>query len=105
MIKLKLLPPEETMKKALWFQEFRNKCKDYLAKHGINYDKFTVVEHDGYIGFISEWVLSQYLRDEFRDVIKECSAWDDNFDLKRIEEIIKEDSKAEEDISYVKEYF
>ena len=36
MIKLKLLPPEDIKKKALWFQKFRNECKAYLAKHGIN---------------------------------------------------------------------
>ncbi|MFA6428197.1 MAG: hypothetical protein WCW02_01485 [Candidatus Buchananbacteria bacterium] len=105
MIKLKLLPPEDIKNKAIWFQKFRNECKAYLAKHGIDYDKFTIVEHDGYIGFISEWVLSQYIRDEFHDAIKECSPWEDKFDLKRIERIIEKNSMDEGDVAYVKEYF
>lgn len=105
MIKLNLLPPEDIKKKALWFQEFRKKCKIYLAEHGIDYDKFTVVEHDSYVGFISEWILGQYLQDKFKDVLKECSAWEDKYNLKRIEEIIENGSKIKEDILYVKEYF
>lgn len=105
MIKLKLIPPEDVKKKAMWFQGFRGECKEYLAKHGVDYDKFTVVSHDGYLGFISEWVFSQYLNDKFGGVIEKCLKWEENFDLEKIKKIIKKDSKDTEDISYVKKYF
>jgi hypothetical protein len=99
------LPSEEIKNRALWFQDFRDKCKAYLAKHGIDYDKFTMVSHDGYIGFISEWILSQYLHNEFHEVIKNGVSWEEGFDLRRIEEIIEKNSLDKTDIKYVKDYF
>jgi hypothetical protein len=40
-------------KKADAFSLFRDTCKKYLGDVQMNFDKFTVVEHDSYIGYIS----------------------------------------------------
>jgi hypothetical protein len=105
MIKLNLTPPQSVKDRALWFQEFRNRCKAYLTKNGINYDKFTIVSHDSYIGHISEWVLFQYIQKEFDGVLKKLTSWEDNFDLKKIENIVNSSSATKDDLIYVKEYF
>ena len=35
------------------FSNFRQRCKEFLKNNGINHDKFTVVEHDSELGYIS----------------------------------------------------
>lgn len=105
MITLKIDIPKEVKKAAESFENFRGRCKTYLAKNGADYDKFTVVSHDSYIGYISEWLIREYVQKEFSTSLKECRTWEEGFDIGRIEKIITEGSSAKNDIDYVKEYF
>ena len=94
---------QELFKKAQRFSEFRKECKEFLKKHGKEYDKFTVVKHDSSVGYISESLITDYLRSNYAGI--EVSSWENRFDLKRIIDILKVDSSSEDDINYVKEYF
>lgn len=105
MIKLNFIPPQTIKDKALWFQDFRTKCKAYLAEKNLDYDKFTIVAHDSYIGHISEWIISEYLKKEFGTIFKSLQTWEDSFDLARVEKIISQNSDDENDKLYVKKYF
>lgn len=61
MIEVRVEP--ELLVKADEFSKFRENCKNYLTRVGMNYDKFTMVKHDSIIGYISEYIVAQYLRD------------------------------------------
>ena len=44
------------------FSNFRQRCKEFLKNNGINHNKFTVVEHDSELGYISEQIVLNYLK-------------------------------------------
>ena len=85
-------------------QGFRDRCKDYLERHGVLYDKFTITPYDAYIAYITEKFIANYLRDEFKGKI--CvSTWSDQFNLEHIVAILDRDSTDPEDIALVRAYF
>lgn len=89
--------------KAEAFERFRNQCKDYLQKVNMNFDKFTIVGHDSFIGYITEAVISDYILNSFDNV--KVSSWENNHDIKKIIEIIETSDYSSESSSLVKEYF
>ena len=65
--------------KSRRFSVFRAKCKDFLRKHGQDYDKFTLVKHDSEVGYISEFLISSYLKTEFKNI--KVYNWENQFDM------------------------
>ena len=60
MQKIKEYVTLEAIAKADRFSDFRNACKEYLGDYYKQNDKFTTVEHDSYIGYLTEyWCLLQ----------------------------------------------
>lgn len=95
--------PDGLYEKAVEYNLFRGSCKKYLRNVGIDYDKFTMVEHDSIVGFVSEEIVLNHLKTTYPNI--SVSGWDDQFDLDRIKNIIENKSQEEEDIDYVKTYF
>lgn len=95
---------DEVVLSAKMYADLRKSCKQFLEKHGKNYDKFTVVDHDGYIGYISEFEVSKYLKELLDDDIK-ITSWDENFNLESISKIVHSDNVTETEIKYVESYF
>lgn len=87
------------------FEEFRNNCKKYLTQFEMNFDKFTVVGHDSFIGYISEYFLKEYIESKYTILGIHVSTWEHNFDIAKIKSIIKSNSKSIEDRQYIREYF
>lgn len=83
----------------------RQQCKLFLTKHGVGFDKFTMVSHDTYIGFISEIAIKDYLAQNYSDCIAVVNTWEEAFDLIRIEKIVNALACTQQDIDYVKAYF
>lgn len=54
--------PDNLIKKAQNYKIFRQNLKKILARHDQNYDKFTVTENDCVLGYISESLVSAYLK-------------------------------------------
>lgn len=102
MIKIPISDPE-VLKKAKAFSQFREQCKSYLTAVGMNYDKFTVVAHDSFIGYISEYVIRQYIKDYLPKTNFKVLSWEEYCEIKNIyHAVINNDySKAQ----LVKEYF
>lgn len=104
MITIKRRLTEKEVNIARRTQGFRDRCKDYLERHGVLYDKFTITPYDAYIAYITEKFIANYLRDEFKGKI--CvSTWSDQFNLEHIVAILDRDSADPEDIALVKAYF
>lgn len=95
--------PDNLYEKAIKFNEFRKNCKNYLNNHKMNFDKFTIVDHDSIIGFVSESIVSDYIKNTYSNV--EVFSWDDQFDIERITNIINNNSSVVEDIELVRDYF
>ena len=90
---------------AYEFAQFRDDCKKYLLQHKKSYDKFTIVQHDSFIGFITEAAVRYYISNHYRkDNIKVIS-WEENFDIEKIKRIISTGSSDPADIAVVEEYF
>ena len=92
---------KDLYQRALNFQEFRDRCKQYLVHHNIFRDKFTVTKFDALLGYLSEYY---YLRDRFKGAIS-VSTWRDQFDIEHIKSIVNSNSNAQEDIDLVCSYF
>jgi len=91
--------------RAYAFSNLRAKCKSYLAKHNLDYDKFTAVSHDSFTGFISEYYVKNFLVTLYNNTPIYVTTWEEQFDLKKINHILSQDSELKEDINYVKEFF
>lgn len=89
--------------KAKSFKDFRTKCKEYLQRNNKDFDKFTMVDHDSLVGYISENLISTYIKSQHPDI--ELRTWEKHFDLNRILDILNENSSIEQDINYVQKYF
>jgi len=105
MIDLKIKLEKEIILKAHEHENLRNDCKDYLSKAGKNYDKFTMVSHDTFIGYITEWAIKNYIQKCGKDKEIEVTSWDDDYDIAKIKAIIKSNSVETKDIDYVQKYF
>lgn len=94
---------EQEIKNAYFFENFRSECKSYLWEHNKAYDKFTIVSHDSFIGYITEYFIKGLIQEKFPSL--NLRTWEQDFNLWRIQKIIQEKSILEDDINYVKEYF
>ena len=98
------LPPG-MLNKAKNFSDLRERCKRYLQKYGMSYDKFTVTENDSFIGYISEALVAAYIKRRYSSRGVQVSTWASRFDFSKIENILKVDSKDECDKLYIRNYF
>jgi len=105
MIEIKYKLTDELISKATAFEIFRSKCKAYLISKGKGYDKFTMVSHDSFIGYVTEHIMKSEMLANYGSLISDVICWEDNFDLDRIEKIVAENSNSEDDVNYVTEYF
>lgn len=90
---------------AYGFEELRNNCKKYLSQFDMNYDKFTVVSHDSFIGYITEYFLREYIGSKYKSKGITVESWESIFDIAKIRSILKSNSKATEDVQYIRDYF
>lgn len=95
----------ELINAAHGFEQLRNDSKNYLSQFDLNFDKFTVVAHDSFIGYITEHFLQEYLSSSFAAEGIEVNNWESMFDISRIRGILKTNSKADADIQYVRSWF
>ena len=106
MIEIKFTLSKSLYNEAKDFEAFRTLCKTFLISKGKGYDKFTMVSHDSFIGYITENVMKSELPNIYSDLIHSIELWEDNFDLSRIKNIIsKPETCSEEDVNYVVDYF
>jgi hypothetical protein len=90
---------------AYGFEELRNNSKKYLSQFDMNYDKFTVVSHDSFIGYITEYFLREYIGSKYKSEGVTVESWESIFDIAKIRSILKSNSKATEDVQYIRDYF
>lgn len=98
-------PTPEHLGAAKTFSEFRQQCKQFLTARGAGFDKFTMVAHDSYVGYITERVIRDHLLASFAECIHSVKAWDEQFDLERIGRIIEQTEPSDRELRYVREYF
>ncbi len=91
------------LEKAQKFESFRKQCKDYLSKHGRCFDKFTVVQHDSFIGYISEHIVRLEFLEKLADSECKVYSWDSQFDMRKIIGAVNSDDASL--VDYVQEYF
>jgi len=89
--------------KAKKFEQFRLNCKEYLDKVNMNWDKFTMVSHDSYIGYITEYAISKHIHSIRPDI--KIETWESLFDMKKIISIIERSDFSETSQLLVKNYF
>lgn len=90
---------------AYRFETFRTNCKNFLNKHDLSFDKFTVVSHDSFVGYITEYLLRDYIATTYASHGLVIDTWENKFDIKRILNIIHIASNDAQDIQYVRSYF
>lgn len=105
MIEIKYKLTDELIAQANEFESFRSRCKKYLILKGKGYDKFTMVSHDSFIGYVTEHIMKSEMLSNYKSLISDVVCWEDNFDLHRIDKIVSSNSDIEDDINYVSEYF
>lgn len=101
--KLNIEIPDKVFYKAKNFESFRLKCKKYLSSVDLNWDKFTVVTHDSFIGYITEYAVMEYLKTQNPKAT--IQSWESSFDMKEVIRIVNENDTKEEAKALVKEYF
>jgi hypothetical protein len=89
--------------KANRFVDFRTKCKDYLKEGGIDFDKFTIVEHDAFIGYITEKLIAKYLSERYDFLV--VSTWEDEYNIREIITILENKDFSDNSKILVKNYF
>lgn len=105
MIELKIIIEENLLIKAHKHEELRSKCKEYLNKVGKNFDKFTIVPHDSFIGYITELAVKKYIQEKYKDKNIKITTWEDNFEIEKIIKIIESNSTDKKDVEYIRDYF
>lgn len=104
MITLNIDLKQGLVKRANCFSAFRSQCKQYLANNGILHDKFTITEFDSFLGYVSEDLIANYLRNKYRGRV--CvSKWQDQFDMDLIRTIVETGRNSREEIDLVCSYF
>lgn len=94
---------KELFEKAHRFVEFRSKCKVYLKEAGKDFDKFTIVEHDAFVGYITEYLIAEYLNKRYNFI--KVSTWEQNHNIRKIINILETKDFSEQNVSLVKNYF
>lgn len=105
MIHIELQLNDTQLIDAKNFEAFRNDCKTFLANQHLNFDKFTIVQHDTFIGYVTEWSIKEYLSKKYASKIAAIQIWEETFDLAKVKNIIASVRATEEDVVYVKRYF
>jgi len=103
MEEIKISIETKDYEKAEAFSKFREECKTYLTAVGKNWDKFTMVSHDSFIGYITENAIKKYIESKFKGV--QVTTWEEQFDLELINKIIKEKKTDETSVELVRNYF
>lgn len=80
-------------------------CKAFLEKHGLKFDKFTVVGHDSFIGFVTELFMKKYLTVQYADQIVCIEAWEDQYDATEIDAVLAKAYPTGGEIHLVCKYF
>lgn len=97
---------EATIKiEAEKYDDFRKKCKAFLTENNCNYDKFTVVSHDSFIGYITEKSIIKYLREKYSPCGLHFYGWEDIKETRQLQQIITSNDNSLASIDAVKEYF
>ena len=103
MQEIKISVDSKDFERAESFSKFREQCKNYLSSVGKNWDKFTIVSHDSFIGYITENAIKKYIESKFKGA--KVVTWEEQFDLKLIIKIISEKKTDEASIELVRNYF
>ena len=104
MINLPIHLSQGLCSRANNFSEFRTRCKEYLANNGVNHDKFTTTPFDSFLGYVSEEIIANYLRNKYRGRV--CvSKWQDQFDMELVRSIVKTGRNSKEDVDLICSYF
>ena len=103
MQEINILLDSKDFERAESFSKFREQCKNYLSSVGKNWDKFTIVSHDSFIGYITEKAIKKYIESKFNDA--KVVSWEEQFDMKLIIKIISEKKTDETSIELVRNYF
>ncbi len=96
---------EEVFRKAKSFSKIRADFKTYLERRECCFDKFTITQNDSMLGFISEYILLDYIRRNYENAGLTAVSWESQFDMRRVIDIVGNDSKRDEDVQYVRKYF
>ena len=102
LFKVKLENYNKIKSEAEEYSNLRMDCKNFLKKHNLDFDKFTIVKHDSEIGYIAEKFITNYLKKHTK---YEIMQWSDNFDLYKIKSILKSKNVEQNDINLIKEFF
>jgi len=105
MQKVKEYVTLEAITKADRFSEFRDACKNYLGDYYLQNDKFTIVDHDSYIGYLTEYCIMQYISDKYSKDGFYAESWEKKYDINRLLAIVYSNDKSEDNFEYVKDYF
>lgn len=105
MKRIKKYLSKRIFEQAKNFSSLRNKCKEYLGEYYLKNDKFTIVSHDSYIGFLSEYCVLQYMRETYSKDGFEIKTWNDDFDMNRLTSILNSNDHSEESFDYARKYF
>lgn len=103
MVELKIQPSETEYQQARLFSSFRSKCKNLLSQSNRMWDKFSVVEHDSFIGYLAELYLADYIQRTFPEW--KLHPWSADFDHFRLMAILSTAHPSAEDLDYLKGYF
>ncbi len=91
--------------KARDFEALRNDCKSYLTQENQNFDKFTIVSHDSFIGYITEFLVKKHLEEQYGEKGILVQAWDEQYDILKIKSIIENNLTDKDSVLYIKSYF
>ena len=96
---------QDIVDKAIEFEMFRERCKAFLKAHEIDFDKFTIVSHDAFLGYVSEQIIKEYILQLSLEDPIEVKTWDSAHNLDEIKKIITAEMVGIDEIAKVKEYF
>ncbi|MGX7078727.1 hypothetical protein ACWOBP_00835 [Gemella parahaemolysans] len=84
------------------YSELRTRCKKFLEKNNMKFDKFTVVNHDSHSGYISEKYVLDYIQKLSGFKIRN---WGEMFSADEINRILELDKPKLKEIRLIKEFF
>lgn len=96
---------KELIQRAKAASYLREKCKIYLKERDLGFDKFTIVSHDSFTGFLSEYFMKAFFLEYFKNSGIRVGTWEENFDIREINRILSTNSRAKEDEKYIKDFF
>lgn len=97
--------PKDLFYEAKKFSVFRNDVKNFLRNNNKEFDKFTITDHDSYLGYFTEHVVKDYICSNIELNDYRVVMWEYQFDLDKIKEIVQDPNPTNDDIKYVQTYF